>query len=250
MFEILVSFFDLVGRYVLWLYLLCAAAVLYNLRNYVIARRARVNTIFSVEREVSAHREQRSMTNVGLMLGIVAVILALEHYVAPVVDVLEVVAPTPTIALAIPTPTLEAPTPVLEPTPQPTAQPLPTATPPPPATPVPIPTVAPPPAAACPDPNVCISSPGPGARLAGVVTIRGTARHPNFQFFKIEHGVGEAPDAWHSIGDEVRSQVSDGTLMQFDTRALPNGVYWLKLTVVDITSNFPPPYRVRVVIEN
>jgi hypothetical protein len=251
-FNILVSFFDLIGRYIIWLYLVCFVVILYNLRNYVIARRARVNTIFSVEREVSAHREGRSMANIGVMLGIIAVVLGVQHYVLPSVDVLEALGPTPTITLPIPTPTVATPTPELVETLEPTATPPPpTATPRPTSTPDPNPTATPPPpAAACADPNTCITSPGSGARLSGVVTIRGTARHGNFQFYKIEQGAGEDPQGWHSIGDTVSSQVSDGVLMQFDSRALPNGVYWLRLTVVDITGNFPTPHRVRVVIEN
>ncbi len=251
MFNILVSFFDLMGRYIIWLYLVCFVIILYNLRNYVVARRARVNTIFSVEREVSAHREGRSMANIGVMLGIIAVVLGVQHYVLPSVDVLEMVGPTPTVTLVLTTPTVVTPTPETVTTPEPTAQPSPTARP----QPSPTPDLGPtatrtPPPPACPDPNVCITSPGANERISGVVSIRGTARHAQFQFYKIEQGGGEDPQSWHSIGDTVPSPVTDGVLMQFDTRALPNGVYWLKLTVVDVTGNFPPPYRVRVVIEN
>ncbi len=257
MYDILVSVFEFLDSYIVWLYVACGLICLYNLRNYVVARRARVNTIFSVEREVSAHREGRSMANIGMTLGVVAIILGLQHYVLPSMEELEIVrAETPT-TLPIPTQPLPTPTPdeavVVEEkaAPVPTPEPPPTPLPPPPTEVPPPPTeVPPPPAPACRDPNVCITSPGPNARLSGPATVRGTARHGNFQFYKIEHGIGEDPQAWHSIGDIVRSQVSDGVLMQFDSRALPNGVYWLKLTVVDNTGNFPPPHRVRVVIEN
>jgi len=47
-----------------------------------------------------------------------------------------------------------------------------------------------------------------------------------------------------------RSPVLGGQLEELDTTALPNGVYWLQLTVVDQTGNFPPPCRVRIVIQN
>jgi hypothetical protein len=250
-FNILVSFFDLIGRYIIWLYLACFLVILYNLRNYVVARRARVNTIFSVEREVSAHREGRSMANIGVMLGIIVVVLGVQHYVLPSVEVLEAMGPTPTITLPIPTATVATPTLEQQETPGPTSPPPPTATPRPTNTPDTGPTATPtPPPPSCPDPNTCISSPGPNARISGVVTIQGTARHPQFQFYKVEWGEGEDPQAWRSIGDTVSIPVTDGALLQFDSRALPNGVNWLKLTVVDITGNFPPPHRVRVVIEN
>ncbi len=259
MYEILVSVIDFLASYIIWVYVACALICLYNLRNYVIARRARVNTIFSVEREVSAHREGRSMANIGLTLGIVALVLVAQQYVLPSMEELDVMRPTePTATLSIPTqppptptpdevavveaqPTAVVPTPVPEPTPVPPPTPEPDPEPPPPPV---------PPPSACRDPNTCITSPGSNARLSGSVTVRGTARHADFQFYKIEHGVGENPQAWHSIGDVVRSQVSDGVLLQFDSRAFPNGVYWLMLTVVDSTGNFPPPHRVRVVIEN
>ncbi len=258
MYDILVSFFDLIGRYIIWLYLACFLVILYNLRNYAVARRARVNTIFSVEREISAHREGRSMANIGVMLAIIVIMLAIQQYVLPSIEVLEAMGPTPTITLPIPTPTVATPTPEVqqEVPPEPTPLPTPTATPRPTETPdtsPPTPTATPvPPAPSCPDPNVCITSPGMNAQLAGTVAVRGTARHPQFQFYKIEYGAGEDPQSWHSIGDTVPTQVSDGVLAQFDTRALglSNGVYWLRLTVVDNTGNFPPPYQVRVVIAN
>lgn len=251
MLEILASTLDFLDRYILWIYLFCFAIIFYNLRAYTLAKRARVNTIFSVEREISAHREARAMTNVGLMLGVVVILIVVQHYVLPSVDVLAFAEPSPTPTfLLLPTAT---PTPLPEETAQVevTATPTPTRTPWPTATPQPLPTATPTPAPPpCPDPNVCITWPTNNARLSGVVTIRGTAQHPNFQFYKIEHGIGENPEAWHSINDVVYTPVNNGVLMVFDSRALPNGVYWLRLTVVDITGNYPPPYQVRVIIEN
>jgi hypothetical protein len=108
----------------------------------------------------------------------------------------------------------------------------------------------PPPVPYCSDPNVCISSPGSNQTVSGAIGIYGTAMHGSFQFYKVEYGVGEEPGGWSSIGDTISTPVSGGLLMSLDTRAFPNGVYWLRLTVVDVTGNYPPPHRVRVVIEN
>jgi hypothetical protein len=97
---------------------------------------------------------------------------------------------------------------------------------------------------------VCIAYPGGGATISGIVGIQGTAQNARFQFYKVEYGIGESPTVWNSIGETVSSAVSGGPLMALNTRALPNGVYWLRLTVVDITGNYPPPHAVRVVIQN
>ena len=89
-----------------------------------------------------------------------------------------------------------------------------------------------------------------GAVVAGRVAVRGTALNDRFQFFKVEIGVGESPEAWHSIGTMSKSPVTSGLLEEFDTTAVPNGTYWLRLTVVDITGNYPAPCDVRIVVQN
>jgi hypothetical protein len=135
-------------------------------------------------------------------------------------------------------------------TPTPTRTPIPTrprpTAPPPTSTPT-APAVPPPPL--CPRPDICISSPGPDAIISGQVTIRGTANIEAFQFYKVEYGMGEVPPQWNSIGDVKRERVVDGTLVVWDTSGFPEGSYFLRLTVVDLTGNFPPPYEVRVVIQ-
>ncbi len=44
-------------------------------------------------------------------------------------------------------------------------------------------------------------------------------------------------------------QVENGQLGTLDTRAFAPGDYWLRLTVVDMTANYPPECTVRVRIE-
>jgi len=236
---------DVIKQYTLWLYLICGLFILLNLRAFAAARRDRRNTIFPIEREIAAHREGRAMSNIGLILGVVILIVVAKYYVLPAVDLQALAEATPTPTFSIPTrpptPTEAPPTPT--PTPTPTRR-IVRVTPPPP------PTDTPPPPPPCPDPNTCIVSPTMNEKISGHVVIRGTANHGRFQFYKIEYGIGENPTAWHSINEIVKTPVINGPLMEFDSRALPNGVYWLKLTVVDITGNFPPPYQVRVIIEN
>ena len=86
--------------------------------------------------------------------------------------------------------------------------------------------------------------------MSGVVIIHGTATHGRFQFYKVEIGRGEEPTAWHVVSDIHEAPVINGVLDEFETTAVPDGVYCLQLTVVDQTGNFPPPCRVRLIIQN
>jgi hypothetical protein len=185
-----------------------------------------------------------------------AVLINLADTNAPAAPVSPQRSPTPNVALFItPTATVPPPTPTAAP---PTPTPLrgggvvaaatviprgqATASPPPPPTAVYLPP-------ACPDPSVRITSPGIDARLSGVVSVAGTADIPNFQYYKVEYGAGEPPQSWHVLGDVRRRQVSGGVLETFNAGAFPPGVYYLRLTVVDLTGNFPiAPCAVRVVL--
>lgn len=253
MLNILGFLLNLVDKHILWLYAGCALLLLFHLRSYLLARRARTNTIFSIEREVATHREGRAMSNIGMVLGLVVVITALKYYVVPTVAIEEMIEPTPTMTLAIPTsaPT-RTPTPTLTPTEAPPSRPSPRPSPidQPTNTPLPPTDTPPPPAPACPDPNTCITSPRPHETVSGVLNIQGTANHGRFQFYKVEFGQGEDPEVWHVIDDVVKSPVIDGVLQTFNTTVVPNGTYSLRLTVVDVTGNFPPPHRVPIIIQN
>jgi len=239
---------NIVNQYALWLYIACLLAILLYIRSYASARKDRENTIFTIEKEVAAHREGQAMTGIGTVLGAVMVITALKYYVMPSIDLESILAPTPTLTLSIPTvaPLTPTPTPVT-PTATPRSRPTRRTV----ATPVP-PTATAVPPAACPNANVCITFPGMNAPISGRVAIQGTANHESFQFYKIEYGQGEKPSTWHVISDVHRNPVINGVIEQFDTvaLALPNGVYWLRLTVVDQSGNFPPPCDVRVSIQN
>jgi len=237
---------DIINDYAIWLYVACLLVILLYIRSYLVARKERDNTIFTIEKEVAAHKEGRAMTGIGGVLGVVMLITALKYYVMPSIDLEAVFAPTPTLTLSIPTvapptPTPTSVTPTLTPRPRPTRRKPPTS-PPPTAT-----RLRP---APCPDENVRITSPGANATISGRTAIQGTATHGRFQFYKIEYGQGEEPTAWHVISNVHREPVSNGLLEEWDTTGLPNGVYWLRLTVVDVTGNFPPPFRVRVAIQN
>ena len=251
MLNVLTFVVEIVQQYIYWVYIICGAVILWNVRRYLLARNDRKNTIFPVEREVAAHREGQAMSVIGAMLAVCVVSLALRQFVLPTVDINELVQPTPTVTLAMPTlqPTPTAPpteAPTATPRSTPTRQPAPTA-----QMPASLATnTPPPPASSCPDPNTCIASPRNGATVSGSVTITGTANHAQFQFYKIELGIGADPTSWSSIGEVVRRPVDGGTLGVFNSQAVPNGVYALRLVVVDNTGNYPPPYEVVINVEN
>lgn len=248
MLNILVFLLDLVDQHVIWVYVACLLLILYHLRAYILAHENRANTIFTIEREVASHKEGRAMSNIGAILGVVVAVTALKYYVVPTVDVEMLVDPTPTVALLLPSESEPTYTPapiVEEPTPTPRRRPTRVAV----AT-LELPTPTQPPPASCPDANVRILSPRMGTVISGVVSIEGTANHARLQFYKVEIAHGQDPVAWSVLNDVHKNPVIGGLLEVLDTRTVPNGAYWLQLTVVDETGNFPPPCAVSVVIQN
>lgn len=233
-----------VNQYACYIYGLCALALLACIRTISLARRQRRQTIFRLERETALARESRAISIGALFVGIAVALTAFKFTIAPTLAT-QTPTPTPTATFFLfeEPPTREVPTATatplpLTPTPRPTRQPTrPSSS----------------PAATsympkCPQPGVCIRSPAEGARLSGVVQIEGSAIIEAFQFYKVEYGVGENPQEWHSIREVHRQPVADGILEIWDVSGFPAGVYMLRLTVVDITGNFGPPHEIRVSI--
>jgi serine/threonine protein kinase len=106
------------------------------------------------------------------------------------------------------------------------------------------------PAPICSQPGVCLSSPRMNQRVSGVLAIEGTAQIEKFQFYKIEIATGEEPAAWSVVHETHDKPVEAGRLEELNSADLPNGVYWLRLVVVDQTGNFPPPAAARIEIRN
>jgi len=247
----------ILDKYTIWIYLVCFFISLIYLRNLLIARRNKNNSPYTIEREVASHKEGKALTGIGAMLAIVAAVVAMKMFVLPEIDVTKLSEPTPTLTLPAATKVFATLTPApsitiaqpqtAEATPKPTAEEAPT--PEVQATAQPAPTAAPPPAA-CPSEGVQIYSPGAGAVVSGQVTIVGTANISNFQFYKVEYSAGEQPGQWNVIGDLHRQAVDGGVLEVLNSAALPNGRYWLQLTVVDNTGNFPAPCQVPITIQN
>lgn len=108
------------------------------------------------------------------------------------------------------------------------------------------------PPAVCPDPRAAIFSPGANETISGIVQIIGTAQHESFKYYKLEYapGANVDPSGEFAFLVDVSQPVVEGALATVDTAVLDNGLYTLRLTVVDQTGNFPPPCTVTVEIAN
>jgi LysM repeat protein len=85
----------------------------------------------------------------------------------------------------------------------------------------------------------------------GTFNIHGTASIDDFQFYKLELGVGDVPIDFFSIDEVKTKSIVNGILLRdWNTGALPEGDYILRLTVVDNSGQFPPPCDVRVRIRH
>ncbi len=238
---------ELVAGYAKWIYLACALAAVWYLRVVYLARKERKAALFALEKEAARNQVYAAA---GATLAIVA-IMAGTYFAS---TTLVTIVPEPAEAPLLGTPTvvlLATPTPTPQPTPTPTTTPTPTPTrvrvrPTPRPVPTPTPTPAPP---QCPDPRAVITSPGQGAVLTGPTQITGTAQHEIFQFYKLEFGIGPNPQQW-SYFDGKETPVVNGVLGTFNASAVPNGVYTIRLVVVDQTGNYPPPCQVTVTVQH
>jgi hypothetical protein len=100
------------------------------------------------------------------------------------------------------------------------------------------PTVRPTRAPSCPDRHACITAPGIDVRVQGEVTIWGTGDIANFDYYKMEIGAGSYPRSWAVLGELHHSPVSDDVLAVWNSDEYPEGVYILRLIVVDKTGNY------------
>ena len=93
--------------------------------------------------------------------------------------------------------------------------------------------------------QVEITSPRPEAELRGIVTIEGSASIDNFQFYKVEYSTADQPDLWRAVSQTYNQPIVNGILDRWNTPALPDGEYNLKLTVVDVRGQEVCRYFVR-----
>jgi len=120
---------------------------------------------------------------------------------------------------------------------------------------VPTPTPPPAPGIHCDNPLATITSPPMNATIHGTVIISGTANTQDFLFYKIQY----MPDASHEQSEQgvgflwgelyqSKERVVNGKLMEWQTRTVAPGVYWLRLLVTRHDGNYDQPCELRVVV--
>jgi hypothetical protein len=83
-----------------------------------------------------------------------------------------------------------------------------------------------------------ITAPTEGQALAGLVTITGSANHPEFARYELAYGPDPNPnDAWQPFA-EGNQPVANGTLGTWNTGVIADGQYALRLRVIRKDSNY------------
>jgi hypothetical protein len=212
-----------------WIYAGLGLVALFFIRLIWIARRDRIRSIFTLERENANARMTRYFIGLmivfGLMMGVYYVSSITPTIVPPPQET-----PTPTPIIALPsTPT---PPPTLEvvvdtPTPPPTLS-----------------SGAPP---GCPVPGSQIFQPGNGAEVQGVIQVSGAANIDNFDYYKFEFRVPPSGE-WSFIA-RYDNPVPEGVLGTWNTDTVSPGEYDFRLVVVDTIGNFPEPCVIRLIVQ-
>jgi hypothetical protein len=98
--------------------------------------------------------------------------------------------------------------------------------------------------------RVEIISPSSGETIRGRVSIIGSAVVPDFQFYKVEWGIGPNPGQWAVIGSVHDQPVTNGQLEVWDTTVVPDNVYTLRLTGVKNDGNWEEAYIRNLIVAN
>lgn len=100
-----------------------------------------------------------------------------------------------------------------------------------------------------------LTDPKPGDVAMGIVQLHGTADSDQlglksgFSFYKVDVGAGSQPTVW-TLVNLSHTPVANGVLGTWDTQALANGTYTLRLTAVDTSGNYGPWQEVTVQVQN
>jgi len=181
--------------------------------------------VYSLEREFALRRMGQAMASLALLFALMCGELMTASFIVPNLPASYFVATVTPDLLATPTGTISADLSTqlaLTPRPSP-AQAV---------------------QEGCVDGEVNITSPRAGAEIQGTIDIRGAANVSDFGFYKYEVAALGA-DTWAPIA-AGREKIKDGSLGQWDTRALPPGDYQLRLVVSDHQGRPLPPCVVKV----
>ncbi|MCE5257519.1 MAG: transglycosylase domain-containing protein [Chloroflexi bacterium] len=95
--------------------------------------------------------------------------------------------------------------------------------------------------------EVAITSPSDNNVVGGVVTVTGSARTGDMQYYYLEVGTGREPTEWQRIGADHGDKIERGILEMWNTAGL-DGLYTLRLTVV--SAGGTQQSLVRVLVDN
>ncbi|MFH2104410.1 MAG: hypothetical protein ABIJ39_13760 [Chloroflexota bacterium] len=223
----MVTILQFFGSNAVLVYAILLLGLLFALRNLWVLLLERQSAVFGLEKVLLRRRISWATGIVIIIVCLAIAELVLDAYLLPSLPALAIVQ-TPTIGLgAVPTGTFspDALTTPGSQTPQATL-----------GTEV----------SGCIPGQVMITSPEPGQRISGQITIRGTADIPNFGFYKYE--VAPAGTALWSTIQAGREARQDGELGSWFTGELTPGDYLLRLVVTDNQGNALPPCVVPVQI--
>lgn len=87
-------------------------------------------------------------------------------------------------------------------------------------------------------PTAAITSPAPDAFVTGTLSIDGVASDAHsFNSYVLEYGAGASPATWTPIGTVSYNPVAGGPLGSWDTTTVADGLYTLRLIVLDRALN-------------
>jgi hypothetical protein len=98
--------------------------------------------------------------------------------------------------------------------------------------------------------NAAILAPASGTTVFGIVQIEGTASlGGEFRYYKLEVApVGT--EAWGDLVGQAGQQVVNGQLGVWDSAAVPDGAYMIRLRVVDPTGNYCEIIVTNILVQN
>lgn len=96
-----------------------------------------------------------------------------------------------------------------------------------------------------------INSPTSNSVVRGVVPIVGSSDHSQFQFYKVEFSPEPVTgNQWQIIGATHNAPVINGVLENWNTTALPDGSYTLRLQTVKLDGNYLEFFVQQIVVAN
>ena len=211
-----------------FIYLLLAVGLIFGIRRLVLARSEKREAIYGLEREIAHNHSNQAITALTLIGFLAMVEFVIIVFLGPNLPALAQL-PTSTLnAVAVPTSTIS---PELigtlgERTPEVTATTQ---------------------ISGCIPGVIDVSFPKAGDEIKGSITLIGDANIPNFGFYKYEFSPRDS-ESWSAVEANRKSVIND-KLGTWDTSAIPQGDYQLRLVVTDNQGNELPaciiPVRIK-----